>query len=374
MLRRFTIARHERGFLFAGDDYRRLLRPGTHWVWGFGRTLRRADTTGLVLDESVVGKGAVDLVLRDPAVWDDLVVADLRDHERGLVWIDGRIHDVLGPGRTAFWKGVREVTVDVVAADGLRFQHAKLGAILETPGAKRHLLDVTVPKGARGLVYVDERLTDEVAPGRYAFWKGLAKVSVDVVDLREATLEVQGQEILTADKVSLRLNLTATYRVVEPKAVAEGTANLVGALYRELQLALRASVGARTLDELLTTKDALGHEVHAAVVGKAQALGTALGAVGIKDVILPGEMKTLLNQVIEAEKRAQATLISRREETAATRSLLNTAKLIEQSPTLLRLKELEAAERIATSIGSISVHGGGIDGLIAQLLPKAPSA
>ena len=128
--------------------------------------------------------------------------------------------------------------------------------------------------------------------------------------------------------------------------MAEGTANLVGALYRELQLALRASVGARTLDELLTTKDALGHEVHAAVAGKVQALGTSLGAVGIKDVILPGEMKTLLNQVIEAQKQAEANLIRRREETAAARSQANTARLLAENPVLLRMKELEALEGI----------------------------
>ena len=72
----------------------------------------------------------------------------------------------------------------------------------------------------------------------------------------------------------------------------------------------------------------------------------------------PGEMKTILNQVIEAEKRSQANMIQRREETAATRSLLNTAKLMENNPVLLRLKELEASERIAEKVGSITVTGG----------------
>jgi regulator of protease activity HflC (stomatin/prohibitin superfamily) len=365
MLRRFTIARHERGFLFAGDEYRRMLRPGAHWVWGVSRALRRKATTELVLQDA-----ALDLILADPDVWSELVVADLRDGERGLVWVDGRIHDVLGPGRTAFWKGPRAVKVDVVPITPARFEHPLLPAILAAPGASKHLLDLAVPKGARGLLYLDDRFEAELGPGRYAFWKAAAKVQVDVVDLREAALEVAGQEILTADKVSLRLNVSATYRVTEPRAAVEGTANLTGALYRELQLALRAAVGSRTLDALLAAKDEVGRELEATVAPKAKALGAALGAVGIKDVILPGEMKTLLNQVIEAEKRAQANLIARREETAATRSLLNTAKLIEQSPTLLRLKELEAAERIAAAVGSVQVVGGGIDAVIAQLLPR----
>lgn len=364
MLQRITIGRHERGFLFTGAEYLRYLRPGAHWVWGLGRTVKKVATRALVVDLP-----ELDVVLRDPAVWDDVVVADLRDDERALVWVDGRVHDVLGKGRTVFWKDLREVRVEVVKLGSLRLEHALLGAILETPGGRAHLLDVLVPKGARGLVYVDERLDEELGPGRYAFWKVAGRVTVDVVDLREVALDVAGQEILTADKVTLRLNLTATYRVLDPRRSAEATSNLGAALYRELQLALREAVGTRTLDALLSAKDAVSRGVEAAVTPKAQALGAALMGVGIKDVILPGEMKTLLNQVIEAEKRAQANLIARREETAATRSLLNTARLIEQSPVLLRLKELEAAERVAAHVGSLQVVGVGMDALLGKLLP-----
>jgi len=84
-------------------------------------------------------------------------------------------------------------------------------------------------------------------------------------------------------------------------------------------------------------------------------------------LILPGEMKELLNQVVHAEKAALANVIRRREETAATRSLLNTAKLMEESPILLRLKELEALEKVSEKIGSLTVFGG-IDGLMKQLI------
>lgn len=364
MLQRFTIGRHERGFLFKGADYLRTLRPGSHWVWGFGRTVKRVATSDLVLDLP-----ELDVILRDPAVWDDLVVVDLRDDERALVWIDGRIHTVLGRGRTVFWKDLKTVEVETVKAQGLRFEHPLLGAVLDTPGGKAQLQDVVVPKGARGLVYVDERLHEELGPGRYAFWKGVARVTVDVIDLRETPIDIGGQEILTADKVSLGLNLAASYRVTEPRRAAEATTNVGGALYRELQLALREAIGGRTLDALLAAKDAVGREILAAVAPKAQALGTTLVSVGIRDVILPGDMKTLLNQVIEAEKRAQANLIARREETAATRSLLNTARLIEQSPVLLRLKELEVTERVAAQVGSIQIVGVGMDALLGKLLP-----
>ena len=91
-------------------------------------------------------------------------------------------------------------------------------------------------------------------------------------------------------------------------------------------------------------------------------------SVGVKDVILPGEMKTILNQVVEAEKVAQANLIRRREETAATRSLLNTARLMEENPTLLRLKELETLEKVTEKVGSLTVYGG-LEGVLKDMVP-----
>ncbi|MDJ0852098.1 MAG: slipin family protein, partial [Myxococcota bacterium] len=77
--------------------------------------------------------------------------------------------------------------------------------------------------------------------------------------------------------------------------------------------------------------------------------------------------KTILNQVVEAEKAAQANLIRRREETAATRSLHNTAKMLERSPVLLRLKELEALEKVTERIGHMTVYGG-LDGVLQELV------
>ena len=85
-------------------------------------------------------------------------------------------------------------------------------------------------------------------------------------------------------------------------------------------------------------------------------------SVGVKDIILPGDMKAILTEVVEAEKSGQANVIRRREETAATRSLLNTAKVMEGNPVALRLKELETLEKVTEKIDKISVFGG-LDGV-----------
>lgn len=368
MFIRTRIGRHERGFLHAGGEYARYLRPGVHWAWGFGRSVEKVSTRSAAFTSP-----HLDLYLRDPQVWEDLVVIDLRQHERALVWLDGRFHTLHAPGdqggRFAYWKDLAEVKVEVHDVYEVALVHPRLEAILATAAAKRELLEVIVPAGHKGLLYVDERLHEELAPGRYAYWRAAGRVVAQVVDLRETTLDVSGQEILTKDKVSLRVNLVAAYRVTDPRVAAEATSNLQAALYRELQLSLREAVGCRSLDDLLAAKEQVGKDVRAAVEPRARAMGVQLGSTGVRDVILPGEMKTLLNQVIEAEKRAQASLIQRREETAATRALLNTARLIEQSPTLLRLKELESAEKIASSVESIQLVGGDIEQVLKRMIP-----
>ena len=158
--------------------------------------------------------------------------------------------------------------------------------------------------------------------------------------------------------MGLRLNLSATWRYDEVQKAFANTAKPAELVYRELQFGLRAAVGTRTLDELLEDKATIDAIVKDFAAHKLMAAGITLEGVGVKDIILPGEMKTILAQVVEAEKSAQANVIRRREETAATRSLLNTAKLMEDNPIALRMKELETLERVAERIDKISVFGG----------------
>ena len=169
---------------------------------------------------------------------------------------------------------------------------------------------------------------------------------------------MSGQEILTKDKVNLRLNLTANWRYHDVLQAFGQLTKPVEHLYRELQFALREAVGTRTLDALLEDKQVIDDVVSAQVKKRVAPFGIEVASLGVKDIVLPGDMKTILSQLVEAEKSAQANVIRRREETAATRSLLNTAKVMENNPVALRLKELETLERVAERIDKISVFGG----------------
>jgi regulator of protease activity HflC (stomatin/prohibitin superfamily) len=186
----------------------------------------------------------------------------------------------------------------------------------------------------------------DLAPS--AFWKNVGKVNVVPVDMRERVLDVAGQDIMTADKVTLRLNGVLTYRITDPvKAMESQDASQM--LYREVQLSLRAAIGTRELDALLSDKEAVARELAETLKGRAALFGIEIVTLGIRDLILPGEMKDLMNKVTEAKKAAEANLIARREETAAMRNQANTARLLENNPTLMRLRELEILEKVAGS-------------------------
>jgi regulator of protease activity HflC (stomatin/prohibitin superfamily) len=130
-------------------------------------------------------------------------------------------------------------------------------------------------------------------------------------------------------------------------------------LYREAQLELRAAVGGRTLEKLLVDKDEVGNEIRNRLAPRAAEFGVTVSGVGLRDIILPGDMKVILNEVIVAQKQAEANLIRRREETAAARSQANTAKLLAENPVLARMKELEALQEILKGTQASFVLGSG---------------
>ena len=161
-----------------------------------------------------------------------------------------------------------------------------------------------------------------------------------------------------------------TIRVTDPAALVGATADHLAALHRLVQFGICSAVGSRTLDEALDDRGGLDAELLAGVRAGLDVPGLQVESVNMRDLILPGDMRAILNRVVEAEKAAQANLIRRREETAATRSALNTARLMDENPTLLRLKELETLERLMEKVGHIDLHAGaeGLDAMLTGLI------
>ena len=354
ILKRYKIRSYEMGLSFRDGEFRGLLGKGTHW---FFDPLRKVRIDVVSQRDPWLVHDKLDLIVKSGALAERAVVLDLKDHERALVWIENRFSHILPAGLYAYWTGQKDVRVEVIDARNVRFEHEDLKVIARSTMAQRVLDVCTIGRDHVGVLFIDGRYVDTLAPGLYAFWKGQSEARVVEVDQRETMVDIGGQDIMTSDKVSLRLNAVVTYQVADARRAVTQTDDVRQALYRETQLVLRAVVGAGDLDTFLTEKDAVAKEVEEDVRRRAGGLGLEIASVGIRDVILPGDMKNLMNKVTEAKKAAEANLISRREETAAIRSQANTAKLLADNPVLMRLRELEVLEKIAAN-GKLNIVTG----------------
>ncbi len=344
MFHRYKIKIHERGLLFREGEFLAVLRPGVHW---YADPLLKYRLQIVSTRDPWLRDEDLDLIVKSGALAGEAIVVDLKDHERALVWIDGRFAAIVDSGRYALWTTDYDIRVEVVDARSVRFAHAELTAIVQGAGASKMLEMLTVTQGCVALWFRDGVYQETLDAGVYAFWKNMGVVKIHVVDMKELVLDISGQEIMTADKVTLRMNALVAYRITDALRSVTEVDGAAQALYRAAQLALRESVGARDLDGLLAGKDELARELASRIASRATELGIHVVTIGIRDIILPGDMKELMNRVTEAKKAAEASLITRREETAAMRMQANTAKILESSPTLMKLKELEVLEKVA---------------------------
>ena len=380
MLRKeYVVAENQRGLLTRDGRLIRILEPGRHAFWDFRG---RLNLETFVVRGLFVSPWAEIIEKRHPELAEKIMTAVRpAEGQAAVVWLDGRAAYVVRPGQTIYvWKVLHEVEVtayDVIARP--RLDKAELIAFEKTDaalgGSKAPIAVVAVDSAQAALVFFDGELVETLGPGRYGYWQVGRTVTSKTLDTRPLPLEVTAQEILTKDRVSLRVTLTAFVQVSDVEKAALATPDYVQHVYKLVQFAVREAVGGRTLDELLNDRETVDGQIVAHVRGHLGDIGAIVTELGIKDVILPGEMRELINRVVEAEKVAQANLIRRREETAATRSLLNTARLMEDNPTLLRLKELEALERVTEKIGRIDVHassGEGLHAVVDKLVTLRP--
>jgi len=362
MMKKITIRKGQLGLLAKQGDYYKVLEAGEHRLPWFSTP----EVLIVNRDGEEVPEALADYLRRFQPDWVArycLAVA-LSDSEVGALYRDGVLLEILPPGsRRLFWQADEELTLVRLDTRQVRVPDDIMAAVLQPRrgGAVKGrdaVLVVQVPAWHVGVLKIDGETQPLLAPGMSAYWKVNHLVEAEVVDTRLQVLEVGGQEILTKDKVSLRLNLAANWCYRDVLQAFGQLTRPVDHLYRELQFALREAVGTRTLDELLEDKQVIDEVVSTQVVARMAPFGIEVASSGVKDIVLPGDMKTILSRLVEAEKSAQANVIRRREETAATRSLLNTAKVMENNPVALRLKELETLERVAERIDKISVFGG----------------
>lgn len=361
---RIDVALNERAFVHVNGAPIQYLGPGRHRIF---RPFARVEVVRKNTDEVVADLHPEQLNLVSA---EDIRVLDLSENERALVTRCGRPVRWLGVGEHLVWTVNRRAVKDAGgvprSVDNVRVEVFSTSAVVAKPlrddvralVPAGNYVETTAPENTVALRFVDGALDAVLSPGRHAAWTSGRKVAFTVIDLRERLLHVSGQEVMTKDRVTLRLNVSASYKVTDPRRVATVAREPDDVLYLAAQFAAREAVATRTLDELLASREALGGAIAPEVAERAREVGLEVVAFGVKDVVLPGEMKALLNRVIEARKEAEANVILRREETSAVRSMANTAKVLAENPILIRLKELEAYKELAAKVGQVHLVVG----------------
>jgi hypothetical protein len=352
-MKRVKINAYQVALVFKQGVYQRVLTEGTYWLWNEQALVyNRYNPFILPID--------LNILLADEKLAAMLMIVEVKDNEITLQYEDGLLKQVLTAGRYAFWKGI--INYSFIVADIAKpeitepiskntLQHRLLTAYVRS---------VNVENYEQALLFVDGKYSSLLTGGVYYWWKNTVPVHVAKADMRQQQLEISGQEILTKDKAALRISAFAQYQVTDiVKAVLENK-EYDKQLYVGFQLALREYVGTLGFDELMEKKDSISGFILERIQSLADKLGVAVSGFGIRDIILPGDVKEIMNRVLVAEKKAQANIIMRREETASTRSLLNTAKLMEENTMLWKLKEMEYVEKIAEKISNISLSGNGM--------------
>jgi regulator of protease activity HflC (stomatin/prohibitin superfamily) len=315
-------------------------------------------------DESSINEIELAMFSRDENFLKSVDQVNVMDGQIALLYADGRYSGVLRKGSHAFWNVFKRHTFRIIdMQDDPATADIPLFVLEDLPNdicAK-----IKVEAWSAVMLYIDGEFVRKLPPGIHYFWRNGRDIAWTEYDMRATQLDVSGQEILTSDKVALRVNFVCSYRIADPLAISLRVKDHSAQLYAAVQLALREMLGGMRFDETLETKDVIASRVLTLLKQRESELFVEFLSAGMKDIILPGEVRDIMNTVLIAEKRAQANVITRREEVASTRSLLNTAKLMDENTTLYKLKELEYLERICDKVDSIKV--GNASGLLEQL-------
>ena len=358
-MKKIIINENQRGLLFKNGKYLKLLSPGKHYIKR-GCAVETAELDQPVLPTSC----SLDVLLNDKEIADSVSVVDVGDTELALHFRNEKFSSVYRQGRRAFWSVFdkhefikADISSPEVSADIPEYIFSRIPSTYYTK--------VEVAEYQKARIYFNQKFIKILDAGTYYFWKNGTKIDVGYVDTRLTQMNITGQELLTQDKVSLRISFICNYRVTDYVKILTEIDDFEEQLHVAAQLALREYVGKYKLDEILENKDQMSEFVFNKLKAKEKELFVEITDAGVKDIILPGEIREIMNTVLIAEKRAQANVISRREEVASTRSLLNTAKMMDENETLYKLKELEYVERICENVGNINL-GGNTD-VLSQL-------
>ncbi len=342
------IKNSERAIVIKNDKIINYLRPGKHRIKPFSdlKIFNIYEQFNLTIEERIQLFEFEEFV-------EDIIFTTILDNQIGLVLEDKIFSRTLKPGQHFFWKNEIETEVKVLDMDTKIFDDELENIVRFIPA--KYFKTVVVDSNRQGILRINKEFITVLQPGIYHFWTYNNVIECDCVDMRIKVFDMVGQEMLTKDKVTLRINFVCRYKIIDPLSIVNLVEDYQEQIYLNVQVALREYIGAYKLDEILENKQEIAELVLNKIKEVEKEYFVEFYSASIKDITLPGEIRDIMNTVLVAEKKAQANVITRREEVASTRSLLNTARLMDENKTLYKLKELEYVEKICDNVGNISL-------------------
>lgn len=286
--RTIQVGDQERALLIINGRFQEILDPGTHRVPSLGRDVEFE--VGQLNSVAYSGAWATFLLQERPdLIAQYFVVVATGDTEVAVIKLNGAVTGVVGPSmRRLYWRGPNNLTVETIDAAKNMEVPAAIVPVLPHLGRDIPVTVAYIDEGRTGLLYRDDKLIRELPTGVFGFWTANGVVRVEVMDLRRQTLEIPGQETLTKDEVSIRVNVCAEYRIVNALLSKQSAKDAQEQLYKMVQLVVRQSIGMKTLAEALADKGKV--DVVSAQVLRDDALefGVKVGEIAIRDIMLPG--------------------------------------------------------------------------------------
>lgn len=345
------INENQRGLLFKNGQFIKMLKPG-RYNSRFHKTIEV-----LSINEQINSSYAtLDTLLKNSDMQQSSTHIHVQDEELALHYINGQFHEVLPTGQYAFWNIYDQHTFEIIDIKDCHINN-DIPQYIFSKIPTQYYTQIDVMYYEKTRLFFDNQFVQLLDCGTYYFWKNKTKIDYEIIDTRLTQMNIIGQEILTQDKVSLRITFVCYYKICDYIKLFEEINDFKEQIRVLAQLIMREFIGQYKLDDILENKETISKEIFYKLKEKAKDYYIEISEAGIKDIILPGEMRNIMNTVLIAQKKAQANVITRREEVASTRSLLNTAKLMEENKTLYKLKELEYLERICENVGEINVSG-----------------
>ncbi len=365
LFQKIIIKENERGLMFKNGKFERMLEAGEY------QFLNKVQVEIVSPDKELISQNcSVDVLLKDEKLAEQTDVFEVKEGELGFRFVNGFFVSILRPNKYVYWNVgydnkvmTADITKPEVDQNFPKYLFKKISTL--------YYNKIEVKDYEKCMLFYDGKFQKLLNSGTYYFWiGGGVSVTFKTFDMRLTNMAINGQEVLTQDKVTLRVNLTVNYKIKDCMKIYSEIGDCSEQLHIISQLALRDFVGKYKLDEILTSKNEMSDFVLQRLKEKENDLYIEIAEAGVKDMILPGEIRDIMNTVLIAEKRAQASVITRREEVASTRSLLNTAKLMDENKTLYKLKELEYIERICENVENLNIGGGAILNQLTKLVAE----